>query len=151
MADKIVVMRGGHVEQIGSPTDLYDHPNSVFVAGFIGSPAMNFLSATVAGDQLVTPQGEAIGPAPAQAAEGTKITAGIRPEDIRIGDTGIAARVALVEPTGAETQLTLRTPDASVIMTTRDRLPLAPGDTVHFAVEPGKLHRFDAETDRALS
>ena len=150
MADKIVVMRGGHVEQIGTPLDLYDNPASVFVAGFIGSPSMNFVPANCADGRIVTTSGEDIGPAPAGLATGSSVTAGFRPEDIRLGDTGVPARVALIEPTGAETQITLRIGNEPIVFTTRDRITLQPGDTVHFTVEPGKLHCFDAETEQTL-
>ncbi|UWQ19822.1 ABC transporter ATP-binding protein [Jannaschia sp. M317] len=151
MADKIVVMRGGHVEQIGTPLELYDNPASVFVAGFIGSPAMNFLPAQVTARGVETLQGELIGPAPAGCPSGRTVTAGFRPEDIRLGTDGIAARVTLVEPTGAETQLTLKLGGTAIVVTTRDRITLAPGDPVHLSVEPGKLHCFDTETERTLS
>ncbi|MBV7396856.1 ABC transporter ATP-binding protein [Mameliella sediminis] len=151
MADKIVVMRGGHVEQIGSPLELYDHPASVFVAGFIGSPAMNFVPARAAANGLQTPSGEPLGQVAAHVAAGRDVIAGFRPEDIKLSDTGIAAKVALIEPTGAETQLTLRTQDASIIMTTRDRIAQSVGDQVHFTISPGKLHCFDAETEQTLA
>jgi multiple sugar transport system ATP-binding protein len=151
MADKIVVMRGGHVEQIGTPLELYDSPASIFVAGFIGSPAMNFVPAQAAGPRLLTETGAPLGEAPVPLADGRRVTAGFRPEDIRLSDTGIPAKVALIEPTGAETQLTLRTGTESIIMTTRDRVTQTPGDTVHLSITPGKLHVFDPETEHALS
>ncbi|MBV6634298.1 MAG: sn-glycerol-3-phosphate ABC transporter ATP-binding protein UgpC [Mameliella sp.] len=151
MADKIVVMRGGHVEQIGTPLELYDNPASVFVAGFIGSPSMNFIPARAAGTTLETEDSKPLGEAPAPLGNGQKVIAGFRPEDIRLSDTGIPAKLALIEPTGAETQLTLRTRDASVIMTTRERVIHAPGDPVHFSVTPGKLHAFDPETEQTVA
>ena len=151
MADKIVVMRGGHVEQIGTPLDLYDNPASVFVAGFIGSPSMNFVPAVVADGNVRTQAGTAIAPAPAGLPEGQKVTAGFRPEDIRLSDSGIPASVALVEPTGAETQLTLRSSNATLVLTTRERIAVSPGDAVHLTVADGKLHCFDPETELSLS
>ena len=149
MADKIVVMRGGHVEQIGSPLDLYDAPCNMFVAGFIGSPAMNFLPAAVRGGRIASAAGADLGAAP-DVAETDRAVAGIRPEDLMLSDAGIAARVALIEPTGSETQLTLRSEDGVLIMTTRDRVDLAVGQTVHVAAAPGKVHLFDADTQGAL-
>ncbi len=150
MADKIVVMRGGHVEQIGSPLELYDRPASVFVAGFIGSPAMNFLPGSAKGGAIQTPNGDVIQGLPDGIAEGRAVIAGVRPEDLRLADQGIAARVVVIEPTGAETQLMLRTADTDITLTTRDRVSVAPGDTVHLQIEPGKLHCFDAETEMSL-
>ena len=151
MADKIVVMRGGHVEQIGTPLELYDTPASVFVAGFIGSPAMNFVPASAEAGALRLASGETLGPVMADVSHGREVIAGFRPEDIRLSDTGIGARVALIEPTGAETQLTLRTSEASIIMTTRDRVTQSVGDTVHFSVPAEKLHCFDAASELSLT
>ncbi|WP_417260307.1 ABC transporter ATP-binding protein [Celeribacter sp.] len=151
MADRIVVMRGGHVEQVGSPLELYDNPASIFVAGFIGSPAMNFITARANGSTLETEDGKPLGETSAKVGQGQTVTAGFRPEDIYFADDGIPATVALVEPTGAETQLTLRRGDDSIIMTTRDRVTQKPGDTVHFAVASGKLHAFDPQTEKTLT
>lgn len=151
MADKIVVMRGGHVEQIGSPLELYDHPASVFVAGFIGSPSMNFVTVSVAGGKLQAHGGAVFGPAPAGVPDGQAVTAGFRPEDIMLSDTGIPATISLVEPTGAETQLTLKSGDDTIVLTTRDRISVVPGDAVHFTVADGKLHSFDVKTELSLA
>ncbi len=151
MADRIVVMRGGQVEQIGTPLELYDRPASVFVAGFIGSPSMNFIAATARDDGLLLDTDESLGKTPVALANGRGVIAGFRPEDIRLSDTGVSAKVALIEPTGAETQLVLRTGENSIVMTTRDRISLSPGDPVHFSISEGKLHCFDAESERALS
>jgi multiple sugar transport system ATP-binding protein len=151
MADKIVVMRGGHVEQIGTPLELYDNPASIFVAGFIGSPSMNFVPAVVTEGAVRTQSGTVLAPAPNGLAEGQKVTAGFRPEDIRLSDSGIPASVVLVEPTGAETQLTLRSGDDTFVLTTRDRIVVSPGDAVHLAVAEGKLHCFDPKTELTLA
>ena len=151
MADKIVVMRGGHVEQIGTPLELYDAPASVFVAGFIGSPSMNFVTASAANGRLQTRGGASLGSVPAGVSEGQTVTAGFRPEDIALSDTGVPATITLVEPTGAETQLTLRSGDDTIVLTTRDRISVAPGDKVHFTVAEGKLHSFDAKSELSLA
>ncbi len=150
MADKIVVMRGGHVEQTGSPLELYDRPVNVFVAGFIGSPAMNFIEAVVQGGNVLTSDGAMLGPAPESLSDGARVTAGIRPEDIILADSGAEAKVGLIEPTGAETQLTLRMQGASMVMTTRDRITLSPGDAVHIRVAEGKLRLFDIQSEAAI-
>src|SRR5215217_4305856 len=104
MADKIVVMNAGKVEQIGAPLDLYDRPANQFVAGFIGSPSMNFVSGTITAEGFVT-TGSTL-PLPASAGQnGTKAVYGIRPEHLTLDATGIAATVSLVEPMGSETQV----------------------------------------------
>jgi len=150
MADKIVVMRGGYVEQIGSPRDLYDRPVNMFVAGFIGSPAMNFVPASVRNGRVMMASGAPIG-----HVDGTKpadkAIAGIRPEDLRLSDSGLEANVSLIEPTGSETQVTLRTVDGNLILTTRDRLDLDIGQAVHVTAASGKIHLFDPENETALT
>ena len=109
MADKIVVMNDGRVEQVGAPLDLYDQPANIFVAGFIGSPAMNFLKGKVDaadGRPVFLADGGAVLPLPDVAAEaGRPVVYGIRPEHIAIGEGGMPARVSVLEPTGSETQI----------------------------------------------
>ena len=142
MADRIVVMQDGNIEQIGSPLELYDHPANRFVAGFIGAPSMNFLGAGIDGGQL------RIGPYPVQgnvAATG-EVTFGIRPEHLTLAQGGIPMTVAVVEPTGPETHVILRHDDTDVTAVFRERHSFAPGDTVHLAPMPGQGHLFDAAT-----
>ena len=108
MADKIVVMNGGNVEQIGAPLELYDRPANLFVAGFIGSPAMNFLKGTIAGGALRRPTTARAGrcrrPAARRAAR--PVVYGIRPEHFTLDRaTACRATVHVVEPTGSETQV----------------------------------------------
>jgi multiple sugar transport system ATP-binding protein len=152
MADKIVVMRGGSIEQIGAPLDLYDRPANVFVAGFIGSPAMNFLAASVRDGAVVTTSGAALGAAPVpHGAERAGLTLGLRPEDVLFADAGLPASVSLIEPTGSETQILFKTSDGNLVATTRDRISLRPGEQVCLRAAPGKLHLFDTSTERAIS
>ncbi len=110
MADKIVVMRDGVVEQTGSPLDLYDHPANQFVAGFIGSPAMNFLPGVLrrnGGAATVELAGGVSLPVPVNASgsDGQRVVYGTRPEHIVLADDGVATEVVVVEPTGADTQV----------------------------------------------
>ena len=107
MADRIVVMRDGRISQIGAPLELYDSPANVFVAGFIGSPAMNLLNGEVAADGSFTGDGVSF-PLEARLPPGRKITYGIRPEHLVLADAGQAAQVVVVEPTGSEIHLVLR-------------------------------------------
>ena len=109
MADKIVVMHDGIVEQIGAPLDLYDKPGNLFVAGFIGSPAMNFLHGKVKANGTAGfegPNGVKLPLAAAPAAsDGRPAVYGIRPEHFTIADDGAEAEIVVVEPTGSETQV----------------------------------------------
>jgi multiple sugar transport system ATP-binding protein len=154
MADKIVVMRDGMVEQFGAPLDLYDRPNSMFVAGFIGSPGMNFLTGTIVRDGglwFELPEGQRLPlPPSSAAAEGQKVIYGIRPEHVRLSGDGIEARVVVVEPTGAETQVTARLGDQNIVVVFRERLMLSPGNAVRLAPDAALVHLFDSKTQQRL-
>jgi multiple sugar transport system ATP-binding protein len=156
MADKIVVMQGGNVEQIGAPLDLYDRPDNLFVAGFIGSPAMNFLRGRIARDDgpvVVTDQGERIGaPDVPGIAEGREVVLGVRPEHLTISDEakGFPAKVVVTEPTGSEVQILAKHGTDDVIAVFRERLTPRPGETLHFAPDLSQAHLFDAATGAVL-
>ncbi len=154
MADKIVVMRDGYVEQIGSPLDLYDSPANRFVAGFIGSPGMNFIEGKISNDGPVEfiAQGGARLPIPTDVgvARGQDVVYGIRPEHLTINQGGAQAEVMLIEPTGAETQISVDMGGATIVATVRDRLALRAGDTISIAADPSKVHLFDVVSGRTL-
>ncbi|WP_312419353.1 sn-glycerol-3-phosphate ABC transporter ATP-binding protein UgpC [Shinella sp.] len=151
MADKIVVMHGGRVEQVGAPLELYDRPVNRFVAGFIGSPAMNFFDGVVAsggvrcGDVLLPVTGSLT------KADGTLVTYGIRPEDLILSDAGLPAHVLVVEPTGSETQIVARYRDQDIICLVRDRVTLKPGDAVHLQPKAQAAHLFENATGRRVN
>jgi multiple sugar transport system ATP-binding protein len=153
MADKIVVMRDGVVEQIGSPLDLYDHPANQFVAGFIGSPSMNFLPGVVRGDQVVLSDGSLLPmPVHAKAAEGHSVIYGIRPEHLDIGSDsqGLATEVVVVEPTGADTQVFTKIAGVEVTSVFRERHAFTPGSTIRLQADASRAHLFDAASGQAL-
>ncbi len=151
MADRIVVMHDGIIEQIGTPLELFDRPGNLFVAQFIGSPSMNVMAGKLhkdAGRAWVESEG-AQWPVPASvsAAAGTAVSYGIRPTDIELTDSAegaIAAKVIVVEPTGAETELLLQVGEAKLVVVMHGRTQAAPGDTVYLHVNPAKSHLFDA-------
>jgi multiple sugar transport system ATP-binding protein len=144
MADKIVVMQGGRVEQVGAPLELYDRPANTFVAGFIGSPAMNMLPGEVNRGAVVLEDGTRL-PLPPRldVADGREVTYGVRPEHLTVAAEGISGTVAVVEPTGSETHVVLRTGAREVVAMFRDRVPFQPGDALTFAPEAGSVHVFD--------
>ncbi len=150
MADKIVVMQDGYIRQIGSPLDLYDRPSSRFVAGFIGSPSMNFLDGILRLDGP-TPAVEVAGiRLPVSGVEGLSdgqaVVYGIRPEDLTLSDTGLAVTVSVVEPTGSETHVLSRHNGTEVVAVFRERHPLAAGQAIHLAPHSERAHLFDPST-----
>ena len=151
MADRIVVMRDGRVEQIGRPLDLYDNPANKFVAGFIGSPAMNFIDGTVTGGLFFTTDGVSLPlPATSSAIEGKPVTYGIRPEHFRVDPNGFAVRVQVVEPMGSETQIVVRLGSQDLTCLFRERVAPRPGETLTLAVDPQQVRLFDASSGAAL-
>jgi len=156
MADKIVVMHDGTVEQIGAPLELYDRPANRFVAGFIGSPAMNFIDGRLEQGGLILPGG-AVLPVEAQvpAAPGSKLTYGIRPEHLHIAPAGtpgsIPATVAVVEPTGADTTLIVKAEGGSLTAVLRERCALRPGEAVTLKPAAHQAHLFDGQGRRVAA
>jgi multiple sugar transport system ATP-binding protein len=141
MADKIVVMHAGRVEQIGAPLDLYDDPANLFVAGFIGSPAMNFLAGRLArnggGLEVVLGEGVRV-PAPQDlgpALEGKEVTLGVRPEHLAVRDDGVPAEVIVVEPTGANTEIYCKIAGKEVTAVVRERHNFRTGERIRLAPE----------------
>lgn len=156
MADRIVVMQGGVVEQVGAPLELYDKPANVFVATFIGSPSMNLYSGTVevgdGGLVMRTAEG-AVLPLPTGRSDlaDREIVYGIRPEDIVVGNgPGVTARISTVEPTGAEMLLLCKVGSVGTVVVSRERLTLGPGDDIALTFPTEKLHLFDLATGRRL-
>ncbi|MCB1355511.1 MAG: ABC transporter ATP-binding protein, partial [Maritimibacter sp.] len=155
MADKIVVMRDGRVEQIGSPLDLYDTPDNVFVAGFIGSPSMNFIKGKIAVQDgrkvFVSEDGLALPTPETPAAEGAEVTYGIRPEHIAIGPGGVPVRVVVTEPTGSETQVFAKFGTALLDAVVKERVRAKNGDELSFVIDPASVHLFDRKSELRLS
>jgi len=149
MADKIVVMNGGNVEQAGPPLELYDRPANLFVAGFIGSPAMNLLKGRP-GNGGFEAEGGGVLPMPAHA-NGAAGVYGIRPEHFRLDPNGLQARVQLVEPTGSETQVLMRLGETPVSGAFRERITAGPGDTIGIAPDMDLVHLFEAGTGRRIA
>ncbi|WP_445505108.1 ABC transporter ATP-binding protein [Microvirga sp. G4-2] len=151
MADKIVVMHDGIVEQIGAPLELYDKPANLFVAQFIGSPAMNVLTGKVRGGKLRIGDEAAISlPFTGRELEGRDVTIGIRPEHVVLDPQGLPAQVTTVEPTGAETHVALRLAGQKVVALFRERVALSPGDRVTIAPDLEHIHIFDSQSGQRI-
>ena len=156
MADKIVVLQNGVIEQIGSPLDLYDNPANQFVAGFIGSPAMNFFSGNVEvhENKLVArlKGGTLILKETKHLSAGQKIKIGVRPENLMITDSGITATTSVIEPTGPETHVVFRDNEGSEItLVSRERRTFTVGETLHLTVSPENMHIFDSEKGHSIT
>jgi multiple sugar transport system ATP-binding protein len=157
MADRIVVMQDGIIEQIGTPLELFDRPGNLFVAQFIGSPSMNVVKGVlhVNGDQAFVsaegiqwPAGVAGG-----GRDGQAVHFGVRPTDMTLTQSGqgIAAQVVVVEPTGAETELLVQVGESNMVVTLHGRTQAQPGETIYLHIDPAKTHLFDEQTQQRLN
>ena len=157
MGDRIVVMKDGRIEQVGSPLQLYDHPANVFVAGFIGSPAMNFLPATLRREggsaRLVLDDGTQIAaPLSAGGNDGQTVVLGTRPEHLQLtSEGGIASKVVVLEPTGADTLVACRHGSTDMAAVFRERHDFAPGSTIRLMPDLARAHLFDAASGERLA
>ena len=155
MGDKIVVLNGGRVEQVGPPLELYDAPANTFVATFLGSPAINLLRGRIDGGEtprlaLASGNSAAVG-ASAQAFVGRDIVFGLRPEDVRLDPAGLSCVVSLVEPTGSETHVVAHAGETEIVAVLRERMAIREGQTVGFSLNTTRSHFFDPESGRRLS
>jgi multiple sugar transport system ATP-binding protein len=152
MANQIVVMNAGRVEQIGAPLELYDRPANLFVAGFIGSPAMNFIAGTVEGEGFKTQDGLTLPLEARSAAQaGSAAVYGIRPEHLALDDRGLPFSVEVVEPTGSETQVQGKLGSQPFAGLFRERIDPKPGETIGVAPRAGAIHLFDARSTQRLN
>ncbi|MDB5537157.1 MAG: transporter ATP-binding protein [Devosia sp.] len=154
LADRIVVLNAGRIEQVGSPLELYDTPETLFVAGFIGSPSMNLIKGKVfLGDSptIVTTDGVSL-PLPLVSGleTGREITYGFRPEHLSIDPSGMKATVVVIEPTGSETQVNARFGTTPITAIFRDRVDFRPGDSVRLLPDNKRAHVFDTLTGQRL-
>ncbi|MPR10016.1 ABC transporter ATP-binding protein [Microvirga tunisiensis] len=154
MADKIVVLQGGIVEQAGTPLELYHHPRNLFVAGFIGSPKMNFFPATVTAVadaattiQLASGASLAVPVRPARQKAGDAVTLGVRPEHMRLAGEGeIVGEVMVVERLGGETFLYTQLKDGTMLIVQADgEIPTGLHERIAIKLDPATCHLFDGD------
>jgi multiple sugar transport system ATP-binding protein len=155
MADKIVVMHDGIVEQVGTPLELYDKPANLFVGGFIGSPAMNMIKGKLDPEnptRFLTTDGTALPVInPPAEAKGRDLVYGLRPEYISLDANGLPGEIVVLEPTGYETHLTLRLGGSDLTCVFRERVTARPGETLRVAIDASHVHLFDAESGQRLT
>jgi multiple sugar transport system ATP-binding protein len=147
MADRIVVMHDGYIQQVGTPLELYDRPANMFVAGFIGSPGMNFLPAVVrrTGGKVVAEIADrqmiALSPE-LSVDDGDRVTVGIRPENIEVGGEDLQATIEVIEPLGLSTQFYVKLADKQVCIFAMGRTDRAPGETISLGIKKADVHVF---------
>ena len=154
MADRIVVMHDGVIQQVGGPLEIYDRPANRFVAGFIGSPAMNFFEGVVRRDgdsATVRTTDDCVLPVPSDSAavDGQSVTYGVRPEALTVLDTadgGVPATVEVIEPTGLNTLVFAKMGTQPACALTMDRPILERGQPIWLVPDIGKVHLFDAQS-----
>jgi sn-glycerol 3-phosphate transport system ATP-binding protein len=161
LADRLIVMNAGNAEQIGTPMDVYDKPASVFVAGFIGSPAMNFLAAKVGeGGKTVDLAGAGAARVslllarPTSAAAGTPVALGMRPEHLLPSADGVLEfDIEMAEPLGADTLLHGRFGESRELVTVRQggHVLAKAGEKRRFSIGATRLHLFDSQTGKRIS
>jgi multiple sugar transport system ATP-binding protein len=157
LADRIVILKGGEIEQVGTPDEVYNTPASVFVGGFIGSPAMNFARGTIRGGEVAFDGGATIplhqhGIGKAAGLEGREVIVGIRPEHfVPAGDGhALSGRVQVVEPLGSDTLIHFALGSSNLTARVAPEMRPSPGETLSIGVDPSRVHLFDAATERAL-
>jgi multiple sugar transport system ATP-binding protein len=157
LADRIVILKGGEIEQVGTPDEVYNSPASVFVGGFIGSPAMNFAKGVIRGGELVFEGGEKIplhrhSAGKAGGLDGREVTVGIRPEHFLPTGEGhaLAGRVQVVEPLGSDTLIHFALGSSTLTARVAPEMRPQPGETLSISVDPSRVHLFDATTERAI-
>jgi multiple sugar transport system ATP-binding protein len=148
MADKIVVMNAGKVEQIGSPLELYDNPANFFVAGFIGSPAMNFLPGKINGRGVELGNGIVFSKPHSLEAD-REVLVGVRPEHLSVDPLGVPVEVVVVEPTGADTQIFCKLAGTDITAVVRERHTFRPGEAVR--LKPQLTYLFDPASGARLA
>ena len=145
MADKIVVMKEGQIAQIGSPLDLYDRPQNTFVAGFMGSPAMNFFAGDMVPDGFRTRDGIVL---PRPEGDVPAVIYGIRPEHLLLDQCGFEIEVVVLEPTGSETHVIGTLGNQSITGIFRERITTQPGGRIRVSPDVASVHLFDADGKR---
>ncbi|QFY63848.1 sn-glycerol-3-phosphate ABC transporter ATP-binding protein UgpC (plasmid) [Rhizobium grahamii] len=158
LADRIVILKGGDIEQVGTPDEVYNRPASVFVGGFVGSPAMNFTRAKAQGSNLHLPNGDqlplsAIAGNGLSAVDGREFIVGIRPEHFvptQSGGASLNCRVQVVEPLGSDTLVHFAMGDATLTARMPPEVRPTVGETLTVGIDPSKIHLFDATTERAI-
>lgn len=152
MADRIVIMKDGYIQQVGTPEEVYHKPANTFVARFIGAPSMNLLPGKLTKNGVVLDGGQTLAMGP-KAQRSMDILLGVRPDDLHPDPTNpiITGNVTVREPLGPETLIYVETPGGEVIAKADGRTPPQVGEAVQLGADTANLHLFDAETGQSLA
>ncbi|MCG6902372.1 MAG: sn-glycerol-3-phosphate ABC transporter ATP-binding protein UgpC [Rhodobacter sp.] len=152
MADRIVILKDGVIQQVGTPSEVYHKPANTFVAGFIGAPSMNMMAATATSQGIRLFNGPTVALVQSDLTVGQPVTLGVRPDDLMVGTGQVLAegQVVVQEPLGAETLIYVSVDGTEVIAKASGRTPPAVGETVRLGAATENLHLFDAATGAAL-
>ena len=152
MADRIVVMKSGAIQQVGTPEQVYEDPVNMFVAGFIGSPSMNFLPGRVEGGRIVLDSGASLPDAPELPGMSGPVMLGVRPEHFRVlpEGQGLPAHIRLVEPLGSDTLIHVDLAGQQIIARVSPDIRPRAGQTLHLGAMPGKAPVFDPQTEMRI-
>ncbi|MGB3407252.1 MAG: sn-glycerol-3-phosphate ABC transporter ATP-binding protein UgpC [Jannaschia sp.] len=152
MADRIVIMKDGHIQQIGTPAEVFHKPANTFVARFIGAPSMNLLAGRIDGSLVTLDTGQKVRVSARASSGGAAVLLGVRPDDLRLdsGNSIVTGAVTLREPLGSETLIYVETARGEITAKADGRTPPKVGETVVLGAAPETLHVFDAATGKSL-
>jgi multiple sugar transport system ATP-binding protein len=152
LADRIVVLNKGRIEQIGTPSELYENPANLFVASFIGSPEMNLIKGRIDNGAFIAEQGLRL-PLPREARIGDRqgVVYGIRPQHIAVGGSHAKAKVQVVEPTGEAQEIILTADGVDLMAEIREQPPFKPDQEVNLEIMVRKVHLFDAQSGARIN
>jgi multiple sugar transport system ATP-binding protein len=152
MADRIVIMKDGHIQQVGTPDEVYRNPANAFVAQFVGAPSMNMLSASYVDGQVILPSGQSLA-LPFAGQHSGDVMLGVRPDDLLpvTAHPIIEGQVTVREPLGPDTLIYVETPAGEIVAKADSRTPPDVGQRVKLGASPENLHLFDAASGNALT
>ncbi|MEY8097853.1 ABC transporter ATP-binding protein [Falsihalocynthiibacter sp. S25ZX9] len=153
MADRIVIMKDGHIQQVGTPAEVFHKPANTFVARFIGAPSMNLLEGRIDGTVVTLASGQTVNVPTLTATKNQSVLLGVRPDDLHPASANpiLTGKVVLREPLGSETLIYVETPSGEIIAKADGRTPPEVGETVHLGADAENLHVFDTESGEALT
>ncbi|MEH6835860.1 MULTISPECIES: ABC transporter ATP-binding protein [Falsihalocynthiibacter] len=153
MADRIVIMKDGHIQQVGTPAEVFHKPANTFVARFIGAPSMNLLEGRIDGTVVTLASGQTVNVPTLTANKNQSVLLGVRPDDLHPASANpiLTGKVVLREPLGSETLIYVETPSGEIIAKADGRTPPEVGETVHLGADAENLHVFDTESGEALT